>query len=118
VESSEELWELCGRCSIEITDHRHRRLLRSRRQRPCNYRAAKKPDEFPPPHGIYSLAENHLSESLIRSSSESYAPHRSKIGGGLMSALCQKQTLCGAAIGNRSLLGKADMDNLDFYVWA
>ena len=36
------------------SDHRHRRLLRSRGQRPCNYRAAEKPDEFPPPHGIYS----------------------------------------------------------------
>jgi len=53
VKSSEELWELCGRCSIEISDNRHhRRLLRSRGQRPYNYRAAEKPDEFPSPHGF------------------------------------------------------------------
>src|SRR6516225_325960 len=40
--------------NTEIGNDRHRRLLRSRGQRPCNYRAAEKPDEFPPPHGIYS----------------------------------------------------------------
>jgi hypothetical protein len=46
---------------MKIPDHRHRSLLRSRGQRPyyhCD--AAEKPDEFPPPHGIYTLAENHL----------------------------------------------------------
>jgi len=53
-------------------------LLRARPERPYYCGADNKPDEFPPPHGIYSLAENHLRESLIRSSSESYAPHRSR----------------------------------------
>jgi hypothetical protein len=65
-------------------------VLRSRAERPYNYGAAEKPDEFPPLHGIYSLAENHLRESLIRSSS-AYAPHRSRTRE-LMSALGQKQT--------------------------
>src|SRR5215472_15403469 len=68
-----------------------RRYLRSRGQRPCNDRTSGKPDEFPPHHGITPLAENHLGESLIRSSSESYAPHCSKTGS-LMSALGQKRT--------------------------
>ena len=68
------------------------RLLRARRQRPCNYRAAEKPDEFPPYHGIYSLAENHLRESLIRSWSGRYAPHRSRTPEP-MSASGQNQTL-------------------------
>jgi hypothetical protein len=53
---------------------------RSRSQRPCNYSAAEKPDEFPSPHGIYSLAENHLPGSLTRPSCEHYAPHRSETG--------------------------------------
>src|SRR5262249_40181728 len=56
-----------------------------------NYRAGEKLDEFPPPHGICSLAENHRRQSLIRSSSESYALHCSKKGA-LMSAMGQKRT--------------------------
>src|SRR6516162_6492793 len=75
-----DLLSACLYTGNHKSDHRHRRLLRSRGQRPCNYRAAEKPDEFPPPHGIYSLAENHLRESLIRSSSESYAPHCIRVG--------------------------------------
>jgi hypothetical protein len=57
-----------------------------RRRRPAvpmvgRKRTTDEHDEFPPPHGIFSpLAENHLLEILIRSSSESYAPHRSKMG--------------------------------------
>src|SRR5262245_58789375 len=40
-------------------DHRHRRLLRPRRKRPSSYTAAKKADEFPPPHGAYPKAKDH-----------------------------------------------------------
>jgi len=86
-----EKFEGLGRTAIEGSNHRHRRLLRARGQRPCNYTGAEKPDEFPPPHGIYSLAENHLPESLIRSSSESHAPRCSKKRA-LMSAMGQKRT--------------------------
>ena len=46
--------------------------------------------------GFTPVAENHLRESLIRSSNESYAAHRSKTGRP-MSALGQKQTKCDAA---------------------
>src|SRR5262249_787950 len=80
------------RCGIKIPEYWHRLSLRSRGQRPCNYCAAEKLDEFPPFHGIYSLlAENHLAKSLIRSWTESYAPHCSRTRE-LMSALGHKQT--------------------------
>jgi hypothetical protein len=42
--------------------------------------------------GFSPLAENHLRESLIRPSSESYAPHRSRTGK-LMSALGHKRPI-------------------------
>jgi hypothetical protein len=58
--------------------------------------------------GSTSLAENHLLESLIRFSTESYAPHRGTIGE-LMSALGQKQTL-GKVRLMSALLPKADID--------
>jgi hypothetical protein len=38
------------RSGIEITDHRHRRLLRARRDRPHDCRAAQPRNELPPPH--------------------------------------------------------------------
>jgi hypothetical protein len=37
-----------GRCSVEISDHRHRRLLRARRERPRCRAAAKQDDEIAP----------------------------------------------------------------------
>src|SRR5262249_45293705 len=40
-----------GRCAVEKTDHRPRRLLRARRERPRRHRAAEKRDELAPPHG-------------------------------------------------------------------
>src|SRR5262249_58109250 len=46
------------RGSAEKSDHRHRRLLRARRERPCDDRAANKRDELAPPnaeHGASSL---------------------------------------------------------------
>src|SRR5262249_6681230 len=49
---SRHLWsERLRRLPIQESDHRHRRLLRARRERPDGYTAAKKCDEFPPPHG-------------------------------------------------------------------
>ena len=42
---------------MEEPDHRHRRLLRPRRQRPCRRRAAEQRDELAPPdHSITSSA--------------------------------------------------------------
>src|SRR5262245_21767835 len=38
------------RTSIEISDHRHRRLLRARRERPRGHRPAEERDEFTPYH--------------------------------------------------------------------
>ena len=38
---------------------RSSRLLRARRERPGDCRAAEKCDEFPPPHGAYSKAKDH-----------------------------------------------------------
>jgi hypothetical protein len=44
------------RSGIDEADHRHRRLLRPRRQRPSDRRAAEKRDELAPPHSITSSA--------------------------------------------------------------
>src|SRR5262249_41368756 len=48
-----------GRPAVKESDHRHRRLLRVRGERPCYCRAAEKCDEFPPPHGAYPKAKDH-----------------------------------------------------------
>jgi hypothetical protein len=37
-------------CGVEVSDHQHHRLLRMRRKRPRNRRAAEKRDEPAPPH--------------------------------------------------------------------
>jgi len=39
-----------GRPGDKESDHRHRRLLRARRERPCGRRAAEERDEFAPFH--------------------------------------------------------------------
>src|SRR5262249_20677480 len=44
------------RAGTEEPNHRHRRLLRARRERPCDHRAAKQRDEFAPLHSITSSA--------------------------------------------------------------
>jgi hypothetical protein len=41
---------------VQESDHRHRRLLRPRRERPRSCRAAEKRDEFASPHSITSSA--------------------------------------------------------------
>src|SRR5215471_7575451 len=48
-----------GRPGSDEPDHRQRRLLRARRERPSRYTAADKCDEFPPPHGAYPKAKDH-----------------------------------------------------------
>src|SRR5262249_27244584 len=46
-----------GRSGVDEADHRHRRLLRARRNRPSGYTAADKCDEFAPfDHSITSSA--------------------------------------------------------------
>src|SRR5262249_35991358 len=44
------------RVTVEEPDHRHRRLLRARRERQCRRRAAEQRDELAPPHSITSSA--------------------------------------------------------------
>jgi hypothetical protein len=39
---------------LSVADHRHRRLLRARRERPCGSRAAEQRDELASPHSITS----------------------------------------------------------------
>ena len=57
-----------GDCGCDEADHRHRRLLRARRERPSSCRAAKQRDEFAPLHSITSSAsESRLSEILTPS---------------------------------------------------
>jgi putative ABC transport system substrate-binding protein len=48
--------ERIGRCRMEKPDHRHRRLLRARPERPRRHRAAEQSDELPPRHSITSSA--------------------------------------------------------------
>src|SRR6516225_7024356 len=47
-----------GRRAAEEPDHRHRRLLRARRERPRGSRAAEHRDECAPSHSISSSASN------------------------------------------------------------
>src|SRR5215475_11258046 len=56
------------RRTAEETDHRHRRLLRARRERPCNCRASEESDEGAPLHSITSSARaSSLSGMVIPS---------------------------------------------------
>ena len=48
-----------SRRRVEKADYRHRRLLRTRRERPKERRATEKCDEFPPPHRAYRRAKDH-----------------------------------------------------------
>src|SRR5262249_7076910 len=54
-ECGQEPRPLGSRCAVEEPDHRHCRLLRARRERPCRC-AAESPNELPPPHSITSSA--------------------------------------------------------------
>src|SRR6516225_3555233 len=52
-ERRESLW----RPGVEKPDHRHHRLLRACRERPCSRRAAEQRDELAAPHGTSPPAE-------------------------------------------------------------
>jgi hypothetical protein len=60
-----EVLVLFGCADIHETDNRHRRLLCTRRERPCNRRAAEKRDELAPPH-VRSHAQETVSYRLNR----------------------------------------------------
>ena len=50
-EKGRQLWRVVlGRSDVEKPDHRHRRLLRTRRKRPCCRSTAEKVDELAPLH--------------------------------------------------------------------
>jgi hypothetical protein len=50
-EKGRQLWRVVlGRSDVETPDHRHRRLLRTRRKRPCCRSTAEKCDELAPLH--------------------------------------------------------------------
>src|SRR5262245_11795470 len=54
---SDERRPLIGRAAVQMADHRHRWLLRSRRDRPSRRRAAEQRDELAAPdHSITSSA--------------------------------------------------------------
>ena len=52
----------------EKPDHRHRRLLRARRQRPRRRRAAEQRDEFAPLHSITSSASESTIGGIVKPS--------------------------------------------------
>ena len=54
--SAQTVRERVRRCGVEEPDHRHRRLLRARRERPRRRRAAEQRDELAPLHSITSSA--------------------------------------------------------------
>ena len=57
------------RCGVEEPDHRHRRLLRARRERPRSRRAAEKRDELAPlHHSITSSARSRNGSGMFRPS--------------------------------------------------
>jgi hypothetical protein len=51
--------ELPARSDAHKTNHRHRWLLRARRERPRSHRTAKQPDEFPALHENSPAYEEH-----------------------------------------------------------
>src|SRR5262249_23898668 len=60
--------EHVARSSIEEPDHRHRRLLRARRERPCS-RAPDERDEVAPPHHSITSSASRRNDSGIVSPS-------------------------------------------------
>src|SRR6266404_9693609 len=61
----------CGfarRATAKKSDHRHRRLLRPRRERPSHRRAAEERDEIAPFHSITSSARNRNDSEIVRPS--------------------------------------------------
>src|SRR5262249_18176789 len=59
---------------VKKSDHRHRRLLRACRERPCGRSAAEECNELASPHGAYPKARDHGPSIAAR------PVHRSKSG--------------------------------------
>src|SRR5262249_51585098 len=59
------LRRIAGRNGAEESDHRHRRLLRARRNRPCRH-AADQRDELASPHSITSSAIASTPGGIVR----------------------------------------------------
>src|ERR1700756_4000283 len=57
-----------GRSSAEESDHRHRRLLRARRERPCGRSATEQRDELAASHSITSSARARSVGGAVRPS--------------------------------------------------
>src|SRR5262249_11993010 len=79
-ETGHEWFVLLGRCRIEEPDHRHRRLLRVRRERPRGRRAADERDELAAFHSIPSSSRsgnaggmfNPSTRAVLRLTTSSY----------------------------------------------
>src|SRR5215211_3183961 len=58
MECCQRISGVAGRPTAEESDHRHRRLLCARRERPCHGSAANQGDELAPPHACSPLSED------------------------------------------------------------
>ena len=67
-ECAQAIRERVGRCGVEEPDHRHRRLLRARRERPRRRRAAEQRDELAAFHSITSSARSRNASGSLRPS--------------------------------------------------
>jgi hypothetical protein len=88
-ERSHVIQSFLRRLDVHEADHRHRRLLRARRERPRR-RPANESDELAPPHGLSPLRPGTAPYHIIEW--KAVFVHHSKIGGRL-TALGQYQTL-------------------------
>src|SRR5262249_9957535 len=66
------------RCAVEKPDHRHR-LLRARRERPEQRRAAEQRDELAPPHPAHSRASGNP-DTTVRGSGSPLSRGRTEFG--------------------------------------
>jgi hypothetical protein len=64
-ESAQKVRGNIGRLATEIPDHRHRWLLRARRERPRDRRAAEQRDELAAPHSIKGAAMISILHDLL-----------------------------------------------------
>src|SRR5262249_46787115 len=65
MKSAQTVREFIGRCRVEKPDHRHRRLLRPRRERPHHCRAAEQRDERATLHSITSSARARNDSGIV-----------------------------------------------------
>src|SRR5262249_24459299 len=124
-ECGEEGCELSGGGAVEISYHRHRRLLRARRERPSGSTAEQR-DELAPPHLITSSATpsprrsraskpRYLTSVLISSryaiANRPFAPHRSPCwqpnDRARRRPRCRSDSECRPRCATRWLLGRA-----------